>query len=190
MKLQITGKNGLRIRQDTRQYIEKKMAKFSRFLTDSDDAKVEIRYEKTKSRQDAFIVQATIIRKGTYLRAEEKGNTIPEAADTVFEALERQIERYKTRHQKRAKGSPTVRLPESPTVFKKEEAAEYPEMPSPRIAKVKQFAVKRSTVDEAIDQMELLNHDFFLFVTNQNSVLSLVYKRKNGDYGIIEPEMA
>jgi putative sigma-54 modulation protein len=63
-------------------------------------------------------------------------------------------------------------------------------MPSLRVVKVKQFLIKRITVDEAIDQMELLDHDFFLFVNNQNNVLSLVYRRYSGDYGLIEPEIA
>ncbi len=186
MELQIIGKNGLKLRDEARQYIEKKMVKFSRHLADSDEAKVEVRHEKTKSRQDSFIVQATIILKGTFLRAEEKGNTILEAADTVAEAIERQIERYKTRHQKKAKGSPTVRQPAA----KQEEDVASPSLPSPRVAKVKQFMIKRVTIEEAIDQMELLNHDFFLFVNNQNSVLSLVYRRKSGDYGLIEPEIS
>jgi putative sigma-54 modulation protein len=63
-------------------------------------------------------------------------------------------------------------------------------MPSPRVVRLKQFMIKRITVEEAIDQMEYLNHDFFLFVNSQNNVLSLVYKRNSGDYGIIEPEVS
>jgi putative sigma-54 modulation protein len=145
MTLDIIGKNGLKLRQDARKYIEKKMTKFSRYLSEADGIKVEVRYEKTKSKQDSFIVQATIVMKGTLLRAEEKGNTIIEAADIVAEALERQIERYKTRHKKKAKGSATVRQPVTETG----EAEESPAMPSLRVVKIKQFLIKRITVDEA-----------------------------------------
>ncbi|HAV10729.1 MAG TPA: ribosome-associated translation inhibitor RaiA [Dehalococcoidia bacterium] len=186
MELQIIGKNGLKLGGEARQYVEKKMTKFSRLIVDSEDVKVEIRHERTKSKQNSFIVQATISLKGTFLRAEERGGTIQEAADTVAEALERQIERYKTRHQKKAKGSSTVRQ----LNMAQKNAAAPTAMPSPRIVKVKQFMIKRVTIEEAIDQMELLNHDFFLFVNNQNNVLSLVYRRKSGDYGIIEPAIS
>jgi ribosomal subunit interface protein len=72
MTLDIIGKNGLKLRQDARKYIEKKMTKFSRYLSEADGIKVEVRYEKTKSKQDSFIVQATIVMKGTLARAEEK----------------------------------------------------------------------------------------------------------------------
>jgi len=185
MKLQIIGKNGLKLRDEAREYIEKKMIKFSRHLADNDETKVEVRHEKTKSKQDSFIVQATVIIKGTFLRAEERGNTIHDASDTVAEALERQIERYKTRNKKKAKGG-SVRQP-----LTVEGASEVrASTPSPRVVKVKQFIVQRVTVEEAIDQMELLNHDFFLFVNNRNDVLSLVYRRKSGDYGMIEPEIS
>jgi putative sigma-54 modulation protein len=186
MELQIIGKNGLKIAADARQYIEKKMGKFSRHLAENDETKVEVRQVKTKSKQDTFIVQATISLNGTYLRAEETGDTIHEAADTVSEALERQIERYKTRHERKGKGIATVRQP----LPQMEADVTYPVMPSPRVVRLKQFTIKRVTVEEAIDQMEYLNHDFFLFVNNQNNVLSLVYKRNSGDYGIIEPEVS
>ena len=191
MEIQIIGKNGLKITEEAEQYVQKKIGKLQRYLPDLDDVKVEIVQEKTKSREDSFIVQATLVHKGMLLRGEEKNINIHAAVDAVSEVLERQIERYKGKYQKNAKGSPTVRqsVPvEHGITIMGDDIRE--KSLSSRITKVKHFVIARVTVDEAVEQMELLNHDFFLFVNNDNNVLSLVYRRKNGNYGLIEPEIA
>ena len=95
--------------------------------------------------------------------------------------MNRQIEHYKGKLYDKGRGNSLARSELS------EEVGTAP--PSPRVVKVKRFAVKPMSVTEAIDQMELLGHDFFLFFNADSEQLNLLYRRKNGDYGLIEPEL-
>jgi putative sigma-54 modulation protein len=188
MDLHIIGKNNVRTWEGVEDYIQKKIGKLDRYLPSVTEAKVEVLEQKTKSRQDNFTVQVTLLlnNKGTLIRGEETSASILAAVDAVYEVLERQIKRYKDKLYKKGRGTSAIRQPD-----KKEEISISNEViSSPRVSKIKSFVVNRNTVDEAVDQMELLNHDFFLFVNSENDVLSLVYRRKAGDYGLIEPELS
>jgi len=180
MELQITGKN-VKLVPAVRKYIERKLDKLGRHLSDIIDYKVEVSEEKTKSPQQHFVVQVTINSSGTLLRGEERGQDLFTAIDKVAEVMNRQIEHYKGKLYEKGRGSSLARGGFS------EEAEE--KQPVSRLVKVKRFAIKPMSVAEAIDQMELLGHDFFLFLNADTEKVNLVYRRRDGSYGLIEPEL-
>jgi putative sigma-54 modulation protein len=180
MELQITGKN-IEISPEVRQYIERKLDKLGRHLHKIMESKVEISEQKTKSPQQHFVVQVTIDSSGTLFRSQERGENLVSAIDKVVGVMDRQIKRYKGKLYKKGRGSSLARGGLS------EEIVEEKTMG--RIVKIKQFVVKPMSVDEAIEQMELLGHDFFLFFDADDEGLNLLYRRKDGNYGLIKPEL-
>ncbi len=180
MELQITGKN-IEISPEVRQYIERKLDKLGRHLHKIMESKVEISEQKTKSPQQHFVVQVTIDSNGTLFRSQERGENLVSAIDRVVEIMDRQIKRYKGKLYKKGRGSSLARGGLS------EEIVEEKTMG--RIVKIKQFVLKPMSVDEAIEQMELLGHDFFLFFNADDEGLNLLYRRKDGNYGLIKPEL-
>ena len=178
MELQIIGKDA-QLAPEVRHYIERKLGKLGRHLPNITESKVEVSEEKTKSPQQRFVVQVTIESSGTLLRGENKGENLLEAIDKVVATMDRQIEHYKGKLYDKRRGSS----------FARSEFSEEAETTPPSVVKVKRFAVKPMSVAEAIDQMELLGHDFFLFSNADNEELNLLYRRKDGNYGLIEPEL-
>ncbi len=180
MELQITGKN-IELSPPVRRNIERKLGKLSRHLPNIAGVKVEIFEEKTKSPQQRFVVQVTVDSSGTLLRGGGKGDDLFTAIDKVAAVMNRQIEHYKGKQYDKGRGSSLVR-----GEFSEEMAVAQPLQ---KVVKVKRFAVKPMSVAEAIDQMELLGHDFFLFFNADTVELNLLYRRKDGNYGLIEPEL-
>lgn len=181
MNLVIKGKN-MDVPKSAMDYVEKKIDKFDRHLKNITEAKVELSSEKTRSKEDQYVVEMTIDHQGTFLRAEERAGDIFSAVDSVADMMDRQIRRYKERLLKRktrpamAKGEAVVSGPrgDDEDIF---------------ITKVKRFPIQPMSVDEAIDQMDLLGHSFFVFFSNINEQVNVVYRRNDNTYGLIEPEM-
>lgn len=186
MELQIFGKN-MEITPAIENYVQKKIGKLARYLPNIAEAKVEIYEEKTKSPRHRFTVQVTLENsRGVLLRGEERGENVNVAIDTVVEVLERQIERYKGKLHEKGRGvSLTRQSSASEDVVVRKTAAAWP-----KVVRVKRFAVKPMSVAEAAEQMELLGHSFFLFINAENDILTLLYRRNDGNYGLIEPELA
>ena len=186
MELQVVGKN-VEITQSLREYLGKKMNKLTRHLPNVDEAKVEIHEEKTKSPDHRVTVQVTLKNKGTLLRSEERGANVETAIDAVTEVLSRRIERYKGKLNKKGRSATLARQlsATSEEIITERKAGFVPE-----VVRAKRFAVKSMDLEEATEQMELLSHDFFLFVNSDSGELNLVYRRKDGNYGFIEPELA
>ncbi len=176
MELQITGKN-IELTSEVRRHIGRKLGKLSRYLPNIIKSSVEIFEEKTKSPQQRFVVQVTIDSSGTLLRGEERGEDLFTAIDKVAVVMSRQIEHHKGKLYDKGRGSSLAR-----SEFNE------PAEPSRKVVKVKRFAIKPMSVSEALDQMELLGHDFFLFFNADAEELNLLYRRKDGNYGLIEPE--
>ena len=184
MELQISSKN-MEISPTDRSYLEKKIGKLTHYLPNITEAKVEIHEENTKSPQQRFTAQVTLNTKGVLLRGEERGERVRVAVDAVADVLARQIERYKGKLYDRGRGvSLTRKAADSEAVVGNAEAIDWP-----KIVRVKRFAVKPMSVMEAAEQMELLGHSFFLFVNDKDDALSLLYRRDDGNYGLIEPEL-
>jgi len=185
MKVEIVHKN-FEGSEDVLAYVRKKVAKLSRYLPNLDEAKVEIREENTKSPKDRFGVQITVNTKGTLLRAEERRDNIQAAADAAVEVIARQIKRFKGKRYDKGRGISVARGVSGV----EETAAKQRVRSGPKVVKTKKFLTKEMSIEEASEQMELLGHDFFLFVNEESSSLSLLYRRRDGNYGLIEPELS
>lgn len=182
--MQITGKN-LDISTATRDYITRKLEKLNRHLSKIEAFEVVASEEKTRSPEQRFILQVTINNNGTILRGEERGPDLRTAIDKVSEVMSRQVEHYKGKlPSSRRRRMPSIRTPNNEAI---DLVDEEPSEEGPRIVKTKRFNVKPMAIDEAVDQMVLLGHDFFLFSNTDNNKMSLLYKRKDGNYGLIEP---
>jgi len=185
LQLKIIGKN-VEITKEIEDYVRKKVDRLFRYLPDIDDAKVEINAENVKSHDHRFTTQVTVKSRGTLLRSEERGANVNSAIDAATEILARQIRRYKGKFSKKGRGiSRTQQIATSETTVGDKAAKVVPQ-----VVRVKQFAVKSMLVDEAAEQMELLGHDFFLFISSDTGSLKLIYRRKDGNYGVIEPVLA
>lgn len=189
MEMQLRTRN-YRMTPNLNTYIEKKVPRLTRYLDDIAEAKVEITGKNTRSKGPLVAAQLTVtLGNGVILRAEERSGDAYTSVDAVIDTMERQIARFKDRHyhrgaQRRA-GQPAS-LSELPLVVEttvEEDTGTEP----PRIVRTKQFVVKPMFSDEAIDQMELLGHDFFVFLNAETEHLNVLYRRKDGQYGLIEP---
>jgi putative sigma-54 modulation protein len=188
MQLILKGKN-VEITDWLRQYVEKKMNKLDRYLPEINEARVELSVQKTRSSQDRQVAQLTVRSNGTILRAEERTDDMFAAIDAVVDKMHRQIARYKGKRKDRWQGQGPSRaeaeLPSPDT-----ETLEEPEEQTGRVVRVKRFVVSPMDEEEAIVQMELLGHDFFVFFNPNSGKMSVLYRRKDGNYGLLEPELA
>jgi putative sigma-54 modulation protein len=188
MDMQISGKN-IEMMPSVRDYITKKLGKINRHLPNILAFDVVATEEQTRAPDQRFIVQVTINNNGTLLRGEVRGQDLYSATDKVAELMSRQIEHYKGRKSKaKFRGGPSIRTTTteatSAVAAEKEETEE--EEPGPRVVKSKRFEIKPMSLEEAVDQMILLDHDFFLFFNPDSNNMNLVYRRKDGNYGLIE----
>jgi putative sigma-54 modulation protein len=184
MDMQITGKN-LDISTSARNYITRKLGKINRYLTKIEAFDVVASEEKTRALDQRFIMQVTIQNKGTILRGEERGPDLYTAIDKVAEVMNRQVEHYKGKlPSSHRRGTSSIRTSTAEVTSPVEEE---PVEEVPRVVKTKHFNVKPMDIEEAVNQMVLLGHDFFLFNNTENNKMNLLYKRKDGNYGLIEP---
>jgi putative sigma-54 modulation protein len=179
MDLVITGKN-MEISERIRDYVEKKASRLDRYLHTIDEASLELTRASAKSAEDRHIAQLTVRAKGTILRAEERSADVFTAFDAVLDKMYRQIVRYKTRRRTRGRAQEEELLPP---------LEEYEEEAPKQIVRTKRFLVLPMDEEEAAEQMELLGHDFFLFLNTNTGDLNIIYRRRDGDYGLIEPEL-
>ena len=183
MEVKIGSKN-MELPERARAHIEKKLAKLARRLDDIKEIRVDVSEEKTKAQKDRYIIRIVLDCHSTLLYTEERGDTIQSAMDKALPIAERQFERWKGKLEDRGKGALPTGVAMAPAP--EEEQAAPPERKP--IVKVKRFAIKPMPVEEAADQMELLKHDFFLFTNSENNKVNLLYRRKDGNYGLIAPE--
>jgi putative sigma-54 modulation protein len=182
MQLAISGKN-LEVSDSLRAYVEKKIGRLDRYLPNVTDARVELAVENTRASKDRQIAQVTLRSKQAILRAEEASADMFASIDAVFEKMQRQADRYKGKRWSK-RGGEEAEIPAGQT----EEEAAAEEQPS-RIARVKRFPMVPMDEEEAIDQMELLGHDFFVFFNANQNEINVVYKRRGGDYALIQPDL-
>lgn len=178
MKLNVTSK-GVELTKGENRLIERKLGKLDRHFDGIIETKVEITKETTKSRQHRFLARVSVNGSSTQLHGEERGESVLAAVDKVTKIMQRQVEHHKgkLRNKKGKSGSPVIEEPDQAI-----------EPPAQRQYVVKQLDVKPMPLPEATDQMELLGYDFFFFYNTDSEKLSLLYKRKNGKYGLIEPQ--
>ena len=182
MELIIKGKN-VEVTDRLREYVEQKIGKLDRYLPSISEAWVELSSEETKAAQDRQVCQVTVRSNGTILRAEERSDDIFSAIDTVLDKMYRQIARYKGKRKNRWRGAgPTV----EPLPIAMEEEVEEE---ARSIVRVKRFPMTPMNLEEAVEQMELLGHDFFVFFNGEEGRINVLYRRKGGNYGLLQPEL-
>ena len=188
MQLILKGKN-FEITDWLREYVEKKVDKLDRYLPGIQEARVELSVQKTRSSQDRQVAQLTVRRNGVIMRAEERTDDMFAAIDAVMDKMHRQIARYKGKRQDRWQGQGPRRADDEVPPMDSQILEELAEEQERRIVRVKQFAVSPMDEEEAIEQMELLGHDFFVFFNPNSGKMSVLYRRKDGNYGLLEPEL-
>lgn len=185
MEVTIRGKN-IVINDRINDYVTKKVTKLDRYLPTIDEAHIDLSVEKTRSAQDRHVAQLTVRNRGALLRAEERDQDIFAAIDAVLDKMQRQISRYKERRTQRGERA----AGQKPNVAAVEAAAEQDAGPLPGdIVRIKRFAVSPMHREEALEQMELLGHDFFVFFDAETESFSVLYRRKDGNYGLLQPEL-
>jgi putative sigma-54 modulation protein len=180
MELHFVAKNNVEIPEVMQNYARRKIEKLSRYLPSIGEGKVEISREETKSPEQRFTVQVTLDSKGMLIRAQEKAEDMRTAIDKIVGVLTNRIERYKGKLYDKGRGISSVR----------HGAAKAQESEIPRkVVRSKHFLIKPMSLDEARDQMDLLGHDFFLFINAESNKVNLLYRRRDGNYGLIELEI-
>ncbi|WP_206880057.1 ribosome hibernation-promoting factor, HPF/YfiA family [Alicyclobacillus mali (ex Roth et al. 2021)] len=176
MKIQVHG-NNIAVTSALQEYVDKKVGKLSRFLDNNDTKQiyVTLAVDGTEHR-----VEVTIHCRGVIFRAEERSTDMYASIDMVADKLEQQVHRYKEKIARRGRHRQFKVSDES--------ADDHAEDPF-QVIRTKRFAMKPMDVQEAILQMNLLGHDFFVFRNGETDEVNVVYKRKNGDYGLIEPQV-
>ena len=179
MKVEVVGKNGFQPSDENREFIESKLQKVENYFSEQKElrarvvAKVYPIYQK---------VEVTIPTKNVTLRAESKGQDLYSAIDLALDKLERQIRKYKTR-VKEKKGKDALKDTFAEGYFDKAE-----KITPANLVRTKQVTLVPLTDDEAMEQLELTDHNFFLYLDNNTLKVKVLYVRDDGNYAIIATE--
>ena len=184
MNFIISGKN-IEVTPGLKDAIEQKLGKLERYFTPETEINVTLSVEKGRQK-----IEVTIPVKGNIIRSEQTSDNMYVSIDLVEEVIERQLRKYKNKLVARSQGHPTS-YTSTGNSFRKEffetedDAAEDDEI---QIVRTKKFGIKPMFPEDACIQMDLLGHAFFVFCNAETDEVNVVYKRKNGTYGLIEPE--
>ena len=175
MRFTITGKN-IEVTEGLRSAIEEKIGKLDKYFSNETEAMVTLSVEKERQK-----IEVTIPVKGNIIRAEEVSNDMYVSIDLVEEIIERQLRKYKNK---------IVESKQAAADFSRQYVDnDYDEEPEIKSVRSKKFGIKPMDPEEACIQMELLGHNFYVFSNSETDEVNVVYKRKNGTYGLIEPEL-
>ena len=174
------------IGDDLQAHAEKKLSRLERYLPRLGNAVVEVEREETRAAAHRFAVQVTVHAAGAILRAEERAADARTAFDLAAGVLSRQAQRHGKRLRDRWHGAAAGKPAPAPEPA--EEAVE--EYRGGRVVRVKRFEAKPMSRDEALAQMDLLGHDFYLYLDSATGDYAVLYKRRDGDFGVLEPERA
>jgi putative sigma-54 modulation protein len=180
MQFQVKGRN-LEVSDALRSYAESKLSKLERQLTDP-RVELELAVERNPSIAQNHVAEATIWTNGPVLRAREASGDMRASIDQLVAKLERQIRRYRTRGRDRRRRAARALAPAPDTINVMTEGDES------QIVKTKQFALNPMNAEEAVLQLELVGHDFFVFRNAESGDVNVVYRRHDGGYGLIEPQ--
>lgn len=175
MNIIIRGKH-IELTDALKEYVNKRVGKLSKYSDQFMDIQVTLLVERDRHR-----VEVTAPLSGIILRGEEETEDMYSSIDLVVEKLERQIDKYRTRIDKRLRSQ----------AFKDHEPkqhAEVAEEPREKVVRNKKFPAKPMSVEEAIMQMNLVGHTFFVFTNAESQEMNVVYLRNNGDYGLLQPQ--
>lgn len=183
MKFIISGKN-IEVTPGLKDTIEQKLGKLERYFTPETEIIVTLSVEKDRQK-----IEVTIPVKGDIIRSEQTSSDMYVSIDLVEEIIERQLRKYKNKLVARSQRHPTASS--SGNAFKKEffeEEVDPAEDDEIKIVRTKRFGIKPMFPEDACVQMDLLGHNFFVFANAETDEVNVVYKRKDGTFGLIEPE--
>ncbi len=184
-KVDVQARN-IRLTENIKTHVEQRAGKLDHYLPLIEEADVELtHHQSARSANDRNVAQITVRGKGLILRTEERSDEVLTAFDTALDKLHRQIDRYKGKHYHgRGDGQSTAEVAEEPA------SADDTDRLPPMITRRKQFRILPVNELEAIEQMNLLGHDnFFVFYNAETSRINVLYRRRDGSYGLIEPEI-
>jgi len=179
MRLQVKGKN-VEVTDSIRSYAEQKLSKLDRQLHELTRIELELAVERNPSIAANQVAEATIWTKGPVLRAREASGDMKASIDALTEKLVRQVKHYRDRRNRRSARGHSSDDGGTPAMA---------EVNDSEIVKTKQFPVKPMSAEEAVLQLELIGHDFFVFQNAESSDVNVVYRRRDGGYGLIEPQL-
>lgn len=179
--------NGLELTDRLQQYVEKKTERLDRYLPTLAGVRVDLSEQKSKKADRRQVAQITVRdRRGTILRAEEHSGDMFTAIDAVLNKIYRQINRYRGKQLKRRRANGNnepLAVEPLPIELDDEEESE------PVVVRQKQFSLMPMSLEEAGEQMELLGHDFFVFFNRDANAVNVLYRRRDGNYGLLQPEI-
>jgi putative sigma-54 modulation protein len=179
MRLQVKGKN-VEVSDTIRRYAEEKLRKLDRQLHRLAEVELELRVEKNPSIAENQVAEATVWTKGPTLRVTEATTDMKASIDQLTEKLLRQIEHVRGKRRGRYVRDNGIPSGGPMSIPDEEEAG-------PQIVRTKQFSVKPMSAEEAALQLELVGHDFFVFRSDDSGEINVIYRRREGGYGLIEP---
>jgi putative sigma-54 modulation protein len=191
MKIQIKGRN-VAVTDAIQEYAEEKLSRVHRLLQERhidevSRVELELIVEKNPSIANPNVAEATIYTRGPVIRAKESSTDMYASIDLVTDKLQRRVKKYHDKVHRKNLRHEQVAEPEQTAAGEPVAAAHDLETDNGRIVKTKQFALKPMTVDEATLQLELVGHDFFVFTNAESGDTNVVYRRRDGHYGLIEP---
>jgi len=189
MQLLVHGRN-VEITDWIREYVNKKVGRLERYLNNVSDARIELSHNATRAAGDRFTAQLTIWSNGHILRAEESTGDILVSVDAVVEKMAQQIRRFKGRHyqnRRRQSAAVSAGVQLAATTVAEEEELEEDEVV--KIVRRKEFILQPLDEEEAVAQMELLGHDFFVYYDVDARAIDVVYRRRDGQYGLLQPRL-
>jgi putative sigma-54 modulation protein len=173
VRLQVKGRN-VDVSESLKAYAQQKLSKLDKHVGDSARLELELAVERNPSISQNQIAEATIWTKGPVLRARETSSDMRASIDQLVDKLERQARRYRERRRRGpSREQPVETVPER----------------EPGIVKTKQFTITAMTPEEAALQLELVGHDFFVFQSAETREVNVLYRRRDGAYGLIEPQL-
>ena len=182
MRTIVKGKN-YEVPERIRAYAERKLGRLERLLDDRSGATVELSVEQHRNVQDSHIVDVTLVIDGQTLRSSSSAPTHKAGIDAVLDKIERRAVDFRETSRVR-KSSETVRGGGAEPVGETRESDERPQ-----VVKVKRFQIEPMFEEDAVARMEELGHEFFVFVNAEDERVAILYRRRDGDYGLIEPMM-
>ena len=192
--IKIYAKN-LEMNSQARSYIQKKFQRLERHLKPIADAKLEVSRMSARSQGDRIVAQMTLTTSDHTLRGQESGSNLFAATDAVTDVMDRQIQKYKGKAYRSSQAKKSARTDAARedaalmAIDSEEELQEGDQLDSGKVLRIKRFPMKPMTVEDAIMEMELLSHSFFLFYNRETKEYNVVYRRQAGDYSVIEPEL-
>ncbi len=183
MDIGVKGRN-ISVTEALERYALEKVERVSKFFDDEKSvsrAEVELIHERNPSVPESEVAEATLFINGAVLKAREASEDMYASIDRMSDKLERQVRRYRGRQIDRWHGQLKGHPPEPPPEVPEEDEIEA------KIVRTKQFQMKPMSAGEAVLQMELLDHDFFVFTSADTGDINVVYRRRDGNYGLIEP---